>query len=115
MSETIKKGQLFIQEVVARIKGDDAEALASKIARKALTSVDSQIAALKSKEVDLENEVEDAEEALKDAKFPTEQISKGQSYIQGIQDAHGVWTTKSEELAELRESIKFFKKLLTEF
>lgn len=115
MSQEVKKGKLFVKEVVARLKGDDAEVKASKIARKALTSVESQIAALRSKEVDLESAVEDKQEALKAAKYPTEQITDGQTYIRSIKNAQDSLDKSVEELEAVKESIEYFTGLLESF
>lgn len=111
----MKKGKLFIREVIARLKGDDAEVLASKIARKALVALESQIAALRSKEVDLESAVEDKQEALANAKFPTEQITNSQVYVQGISNAQNRLDSAKQDLEDVKESIKYFEGLLNEF
>lgn len=114
MSE-VKKGKLFIKEVIARIKGDDAEVMATKIARKAMVAVESQIAALRSKEVDVESVVEDREEALSNAKFPIEQIRDSQEYIQGISSTQSELDEAKVELENVKESILYFQGLLKQF
>lgn len=115
MSSEIKKGKAFIAEVTARLKGDNDGALAAKIARKAISAVDSQLAALKAKEVDLENSLEDAKEALKNAKYPLEMINDGQSYIRGIKNAQEAEERAAEDLQDVVDSIKYFEGLLASF
>lgn len=115
MSNEVKKGTLFIKEVAARIKGDDAEAQAAKISRKALSAVEGQIAALKAKEVDLENSLEDAVDALNNAKFPIVVFTNNQNYINNIKTAQNNFDTAKEELESVRESITYFNSLLDSF
>lgn len=112
---TSKKGQLFVKEVVARIKGDDAEALANKIARKALSAVESQIAALNARQVDLENTVEDNQDKLKEAKFPTTMFSENASYIHTIKRAQDQLDASVADLEDVKESLKYFNELLKSF
>lgn len=111
----LKKGATFIEQVVAKLKGDDAGVLAAKIARKAISAVDSQLAALRAKEVDLENSVQDAEEALNTAKFPTEMINDAKRYISGIQSAESALETAKEDLANVVASIKYFEALVASY
>lgn len=115
MSNEVKKGQLFIKEVVSRLKGDDSEALASKIARKALSAVEGQLAALKAKQVDLENSLEDAQEALNNAKYPTEIFTSNQNYIENIKRAQERYDAAFDELESCKDSINYFNDLLNSF
>lgn len=115
MSTEIKKGKLFVAQVVAKLKGDDAEVLATKIARKGLSAVDAQLASLRAKEVDLEGSLEDAVEALDNAKFPTIMITDNSTYIRGIKDAQTAKDNAESNLEDVKASIKYFEALLKEF
>jgi predicted nucleic acid-binding Zn-ribbon protein len=115
MSNEVKKGELFIKEVIARLKCDEPEAKAAKIARKALSAVESQLAALRARKVDLENNLEDAKEALKNAKYPTEVFVSNQDYIKTIQSAQKACDNSQEELDAVNESITYFEELLASF
>lgn len=115
MENVIKKGTHFVAEVVARLKGDDAKAIAEKNARKAMSAVEGQLAALKAKEVDLENTVEDAQENLGNAKFPTVMIDNNQAYIRNIQKAQETFDQAEQELADVKRSITYFNELLKSF
>ena len=115
MSTEVKKGKLFIAQVVAKLKGDNNEELAIKISRKALSAVDSQLAALRAKEVDLEGTLEDATDALNEAKFPTTMITDNQAYIRGIQNAEKAKVEAEDNLNDVKESIKYFEGLLASF
>lgn len=115
VNTTVKKGMSFAKEVLAKLKGDDAAALSEKIARKAVSAVEGQLAALRAKEVDLENNLEDANEGLYNAKYPTTVFTNNQYYIEGIQRAQSVVDLASEDLQAVRDSIKFFEELLASF
>lgn len=115
MSTEVKKGKLFIQQVVAKLKGDNNEELAAKIARKAVSAVDAQLAALRAKEVDLEGSLEDANEALNDAKFPITMITDNYAYIRNIQRAQEARDAAQTNLDDVKESIKYFETLMKEF
>lgn len=115
MSNEVKKGLSFVKQVVARLKGDDAEVTAQKIARKAISAVEGQLAALNAKQVDLEGTVEDGIEALNNAKYPTTMITDNQSYIRQIQNAQRDLDQAQDELKDVEDSIKYFQDLLKGF
>lgn len=102
---------LLVVEIAARIKGDDATAKAAKIGRKCNSAINSQIAALQAKEVDQEDAVDTAQEALNDAKYPTDTFTSGQNYIQGITDAEERLEAAREALDDTKSSIRYFKDL----
>lgn len=115
METEIKKGKLFIAQVVAKLKGDDNQELAAKIARKGLSAVDAQLAALRAKEVDLEGSLEDANDALNNAKFPTTMITDNSAYIRGIQAAQERKDQAETNLKDVQDSLTYFENLLKEF
>lgn len=102
------KTTLFIKEVTARLTGDTASATAARNARKALAAFDSQLAGLASKKVDLEDELEQCEENLRNATFPTSLISDGKYYLQNINSNQQAVNAKKQELADLEHSVKYF-------
>jgi predicted nucleic acid-binding Zn-ribbon protein len=110
----MSKTSLFIREVTALLKGDDAAATAAKNARKAVSAFDSQIAALRASLVDLENAKEDAEEALKVAKYPTALISNSQYYIRNIVTAQESLDAAVSALEDTQNSLSYFEKLKAE-
>jgi len=115
MANELKKGGLFLKEVLNRLKGDDSEAKAAKIARKALSSVEGQIASLNSKKVDQENELEDAEEALSNAQYPTEVFVSNQTYVDSILRAQKQVDEAKDNLEATNKAIEYFKGLLEGF
>lgn len=115
MANEIKKGELFIKEVLARLTGDGHEALAAKISRKSISAIDSQLASLSSKQVDLENSLEDAVEALKIATYPTSVFSSNEDYVKGILRAQQSVDQAKENLEATNKAIEYFNKLLIKF
>lgn len=115
MANEMKKGALFVKAVVARLKGDDAEVKGVKIARKAISAVEVQIAGLNAKQVDAEVALETAKEALADAKFPCDLITDGKAYCDKIVRAQELVQTRETELESIQHSIEFFRELLDSF
>jgi hypothetical protein len=111
----VKKGTLFVKEVLARLTGDDNEALANKIARKSVSAVSGQISALEAKEIDDENTLEDAQDALQTAIYPTALFSDNKSYCQGIANAQAKVDAAQDTLDNTRTSLAFFNGLLAKF
>jgi hypothetical protein len=114
MSNDLKKAGLFLDEILKRLKGDDEGALASKISRKAISAIDSQIAGLQSKIVDAELDVENAEDALQDAIFPAKLFTSNKEYCQGIINAQDKLDEKKAELDALKKDLEYFRELLGE-
>ena len=115
MTTTMKKGELFVKEVINRIKGDDKEALANKIARKALSAIEGQIAALRAKEVDDENALEDAQEAFDNAVYPTELFTDNKAYCAQIASKKEKLNAAKDNLEQTKDSIAFFESQLAKF
>lgn len=115
MSNTAKKGELFLKQVIARLKGDNNEVLAAKISRKGLSAFDGQIAALKARVVDQETSVEDAAEALENAIYPTEMFSDNQYYIRNIVDKQNRLDEAITALEATNKSLAYFNALVAKF
>jgi len=108
MSNEAKKANAFIKEVLARITGDNAEATANKIARKALCAVESQISGLKSQINDQEDVVADKAEALENAIYPKEAFENGKSYVAAVSAAYTAHEDAKECLEDLNTQLKFW-------
>ena len=115
MSDVLAKGQAFIKEVTARLKGDVEGVIAAKNARKAISAVDSQLASLKSAIVDAETAIEDAVENLGNAKYPTVLITNNREYIEGIKNAQEKLDEAKDFLASLNDSVAYFEDLLSTY
>lgn len=102
----------FIKEVTARLKGDEAGVIAAKVERKALSAINGQLAALKAKLVDDETAVEDAEEALNNAIFPTSVFTDNGSYVRSIQARQEHLDSAKANLDSTKETIAYFENLV---
>jgi len=102
----------FIKEVTARLKGDEAGVIAAKVERKALSAINGQLAALKAKLVDDETAVEDAEEALNNAIFPTSVFTDNAMYVRNIQSRQEYLDTAKATLDSTKETIAYFENLV---
>jgi hypothetical protein len=102
----------FIKEVTARLKGDEAGVVAAKVERKALSAINGQLAALKAKLVDDETAVEDAEEALNNAIFPTSVFTDNGFYVRNIQSRQEDLDTAKATLDSTKETIAYFENLV---
>lgn len=111
----VKEITNFGKQVLARLKGDDAEVLALKIERKASSAFKGQVAALEAKVVDLENIVADKEEALQNAIYPSALFTDNSSYIASIQRAQASLDEAKENLQQAVDSITYFNKLQASF
>lgn len=111
----LKKGELFVKEVLNRLTGDNTEALANKIGRKAISALQGQIAALDAKQIDDENAVEDAKEALNNAKFPTTLFTDNKAYCQNILNAQARVDAAEAVLKSTTDSIAYFTNILDSY
>lgn len=111
---TTQKITNFVREVTARLKQDQDAVVVLKNQRKADSAINSQLAALESRVVDLEETVENKTEALNDAKYPTTLITDNKRYVDNIVRAKEVLDDAQTELASARESIVFFQQLQKE-
>lgn len=105
----------FVKEVLARLSGNEGQVVAEKNYRKAKSAINSQLAALRAKEVDEESAVENAEEQLHNAKYPTDLIDDNKYYVQNIVAAETKLKSAQNSLEETRTSIEYFDALLKEF
>jgi len=106
--------QSFIAGVTAIVQGDNPEVLGTKIYKVAVASVKSQIAALEAATIQLEENVDDAKEALKLARYNQGQkISDRDAYVSSLLAAKNK-VAKAEEALELHEAkITFFEEELS--
>lgn len=105
----------FVKEVTARLKGDENGVIAAKNERKATSALNGQLAALKAKQVDDENAVEEAKDKLAEAKYPTTLIQDNKQYLTNIKYAQEAFDYATETLKQTNDSISYFEALLKEF
>lgn len=102
----------FFKEVTARLKGDENGVIAAKVERKALSAINGQLAALKAKLVDDETSVEDAQEALDNAIFPTAVFTDNGSYVRNIQSRQESLDAAVATLDSTKETIAYLENLV---
>lgn len=112
--EVTKTVGSFAKEIMARIKGDQAEVIALKNERKAKSAFEGQIQALKSKLVDDETYLEDKKEAFANTLYPVDRIIHNQSYVEEVKKAQDSITRAEEQLQDTKDSITFFENLVKE-
>lgn len=89
----------FVKEVVAILKGDDAEATGQKILRQADSAFKTQIASLTGDTIGLEDKLEDAKENLRLARLNNGVvISDRNNYVRNLLNAKNALTEAEEEL-----------------
>ncbi len=113
--KTTKKMKLFVQQFVAVVKGDDATALGIKTLREADATLTAQIAVLTGRNVQFENAIELAEEALNNAMVNGGKSIGGQgdSYITMLFSLKNELTDAKDALEVNQERIKFLQEVLT--
>lgn len=106
----------YVKQVLAKLTGDQNQVVAEKNYRKAVAAVKGQIAALEAKIVEDEGNLEDAKEALANAKYPTEEIKGGSSsFISNIVRHQENVNSAQYMLDQTQKSLDFNKALLVEF
>jgi uncharacterized protein (DUF111 family) len=99
---------LFLKQVVARIKGDDAKTKAVRITRKCLSAIKAQIASLESEAENAKIRLEDAEEKMKGAIYPDRLFENSVDYLQSIAHAHDEVEKARQRWEAIQQSIRFF-------
>jgi hypothetical protein len=106
----MNKMKSFVKEVVAILKGDDAEATGQKILRQADSAFKTQIASLTGDTIALEDKLEDAVEALRLARLNNGKvISDRNSYVRNLLDAKNNVTSAEEALEAHNAKLVFLK------
>lgn len=112
MSKEVKKLELFVKEVVSKIKGDDAEALGYKVARKAMAAMEANIAKLNSSKVDAEIKLTEKEEALHNAIYPSKMFESVSTYCSNIASCQEDVNNAKNALQEIEESITYWEEMI---
>lgn len=105
----------YAKQTIAFLKGDEEGQIVARNERKADAILRGQLSSLDNKKVNAEIEVETAQDNLDRAKFPTELISDGESYLKGIREAQEHLEATQEALAEIEESIEYWTRMQEEF
>jgi hypothetical protein len=95
----MNKTKSFVKEIVALLKGDDAEATGQKVLRQADSAFKTQIASLTGDTIALEDRLEDAKENLRLTRLNFGlQITDRNTYIRCLLDAKNLLTSSEEAL-----------------
>ena len=106
----VEKAENFIKEVVAIIKGDDAEAKGLKILRQADSAFKTQISSLTGDTVTLEDALDEAKEALRLARLNNGNLITDRNvYIKNILEKQNAIIEAQEALDEHVAKIEFLK------
>ena len=104
------KVESFVNQVIAIIKGDNAEAIAAKIWRQADSAFKVQIAALSGDIVAKEDAVTNAQEVLNKSLVNNgKEITNRDLYIENIISAKKTLTQAEKQLAAHKETIAFLE------
>lgn len=117
-SEIKENASLFIQLVIAAVKGDDAAAVGIKIQKTAMAQIRAQVAAKNAHTLTLEDNLEVAKEALATARINNGVlISDSVAYIRtlllankGIEQAEEAIKNHEKEIAFLTEQLSLISK-----
>jgi hypothetical protein len=99
---------VFLKQVVARIKGDDAKTRAVRITRKCLSAIKAQIASLESEAENAKIRLEDTEEKRKGVIYPDQLFENSVDYLQSIAKAHDEVEKARQRWEAIQQSIRFF-------
>jgi len=106
----MNKTKSFVKEIVALLKGDDAEATGQKVLRQADSAFKTQIASLTGDTIALEDRLEDAKEALRLARLNSGQlIGDRNAYIRGLLQAQNVIVDAEEALEAHNNKLAFLR------
>ncbi len=105
---------LFIQLVVAAVKGDDAAAVGIKIQKTAIAQIRAQVAAKNAHTLTLEDNLESAKDALANARINGGVIiSDSAEYIRGLLVANKNIETAEDAIAKHEKDIQFLTEQLS--
>jgi hypothetical protein len=106
----MNKTKSFVKEIVALLKGDDAEATGQKVLRQADSAFKTQIASLTGDTIALEDKLEDAKEALRLARLNNGQlINDRNSYVTNLLRAQNNLIDAEEALEAHNNKLQFLR------
>ena len=114
MSNIKENASLFIQLVIAAVKGDDAAAVGIKIQKTAMAQIRAQVAAKNAHTLTLEDNLEAAKEALANARINNGiLISDSVEYIKKLLLANKEIKKAEEAIIKHEEEIEFLTEQLS--
>ena len=108
-----KQKNSFIEDVKSLLEGENADAVASKIQRQAVSALSAQVACYTGDVVALEDAVEEAKEQLKKAKVNyAKPITDRVAYVENFVDAKNKLLEAETALEEHKATLEFLKEEL---
>ncbi len=114
MSEATKTLGNYAKTLLAMLKGDETEALALHNERRAKSAIKKQLSNLEDRKTTLQEELENAEEELKKAKYPTFKLGESSNYCGDVKKAQAIVDDKKDQLEDIDNSVKYFEDLKKE-
>jgi hypothetical protein len=105
----------YVDQVLARIRGDKDEETAQRNYRIANSAVKGQIASLEAEKVNAEIALEKAQDALGNAKYPTDLITDTTKFIKDIVVCQYAVDEAEQVLSTVVESAQYFTELFKNF
>lgn len=110
---TEKKIGSFVKQVVATLKGDDAEATGQKILRQADSALKTQTSSLAGDTISLEDKLQDTKDALESAIINKGQlITDRNAYVDNLLRKYNAITDAEETLEAHNEKLGFLNGVL---
>lgn len=104
----------YAKTLLAMLTGDQDLALATYNERKASAAIDRNISNLKTQLVDDECVLQEAQEALKEAKYPKYKISQGHDYCGNLLNYKEKVEKAQDRIDSTKVSIEYFEELKKE-
>ena len=105
----------FYKQTIALLTGDKDEQIALKNERRSKAQLKNQLSLLDLEISKQEDLVEQAEDRLTKAKFPSHLIEDGEAYLRGITQAYDNLESVRARLEDLEKTQKFWDDLQKEF
>ena len=113
VKEIKQNASLFIQLVIAAVKGDDAASVGIKIQKTAIAQIRAQVAAKNAHTLTLEDNLELAEDSLENARINKgELVTSGHEYIKALLVANSEIEKSKEAIKIHKEQIEFLSEQL---
>lgn len=110
-----KKLGNYASTLLALLTGDETEKLALHNERRASQAINKQLSSLNDRKITLQEEIENAEETVKLAEYPTTKIEENSSYCSKMVKADEILKQAKQNLEDCEASIKYFEDKRSKF
>lgn len=105
----------YAKTLLALLTGDETEKLALHNERRAMSSIRKQLSSLEDRRTSLQEKIEDSEEAVKLAEYPTYKLEENSNYCANLLASDEKLKKAKEDLEDCEASIKYFEVKKTKF